>query len=445
MKKKTLWWIVGGFVILLIILIVIGKRKGDNGTKVAVEKTARHTITETVTASGKIYPETEVKISPEVSGEITELTVEEGDSVRKGQLLVKINPAVYNSIVNQASASVQQSQASANNSREMMEQAKSQYDLALATYNRNKKLYQDKVISALEFEQAEAQFKSARATYDASRASTAGGGYGVQAAQASLSQARENLLKTTIVAPTSGIISQLSVKKGERVLGTAQMQGTNMLNIADMSRIEVRVDVSETDIAKVKIGDTSVIEADAYRDRKFTGIVSKVGVSSTNSATGVVSTDQVTNYTVHILILPSSYADIAAKLPKGKFVFKPGMSASVEIQTRREKNVLSVPVNAVTTRDWPDSVKNKNRNTLTAENNDIRQVTFVYDAKTKTVMLRDVKTGIQDNQYIQITDGLKEGEQVVIAPYGAIARTLKDKTRVTITEKEKLFEAKTDE
>jgi len=224
------------------------------------------------------------------------------------------------------------------------------------------------------------------------------------------------------------------------------MQGTNMLNIADMSRIEVRVDVSETDIAKVKIGDTSVIEADAYRNRKFTGIVSKVGVSSTSSATGgVVSTDQVTNYTVHILILPSSYADIAANLPKGKFVFKPGMSASVEVQTRRERDVLSVPVNAVTTRDWPDSVKNKNKNTIGTENNDIRQVVFVYDAKTKTVVLRDVKTGIQDNQYIQITSGLREGDQVVTAPYGAIARTLKDKTRVTITDKEKLFEAKTDE
>lgn len=431
--------------VLLIVLIVIGKKNGDNGTKVAVEKTAKHTITETVTASGKIYPETEVKISPEVSGEITELNVEEGDSVRKGQLLVKINPAVYNSIVNQASASVQQSQASASNSREMMGQARSQFDLAQATYNRNKKLYDEKVISALEFEQAEAQFKSAKATYEAARASTAGGGFGVQAAQANLSQARENLMKTTILAPTSGIISQLNVKKGERVLGTAQMQGTNLLNIADMSRIEVRVDVSETDIAKVKTGDTCIIEADAYRDRKFTGLVSKVGVSSTSSAASTISTDQVTNYTVHILILPSSYADIAATLPKGKFVFKPGMSASVEIQTRREKDALSVPVNAVTTRDWPDSIKNKHNNAITTENNDIRQVVFVYDVKTNTVSLRDVKTGIQDNQYIQITGGLKDGEYVVTAPYGAIARTLRDNTKVKVTEKEKLFEAKSNE
>lgn len=444
MKKKTLWWIIGVFVLLLIILIAVGKSGDGNLTKVATEKAAKHTITETVTASGKIYPETEVKISPEVSGEIIELTVDEGDSVHKGQLLVKINPAVYNSIVNQASASVSQSRASASNTREMMGQAQSQYDLALATYKRNQKLYQDKVISALEFEQAEANYKSAKATYEASKSSTLGGGFGVAAAEANLNQAQENLLKTTIVAPTSGIISSLNVKKGERVLGTAQMQGTDMLAIADMSRIEVRVDVSETDIAKVKIGDTTIIEADAYRNRKFTGVVSKVGVSS-NKAAGVaqVSTDQVTNYTVHILILPESYADLATTLPKGRFVFKPGMSASVEIQTRRERDVLSVPVNAVTTRDWPDSVKNKNKNSNSLENNDVRQVVFVYDAKLKEVVMRDVKTGIQDNLYIQITSGLKDGDEVVIAPYGAIARILKDKTKVQIVAKDKLFEAKT--
>ncbi|MBS1690572.1 MAG: efflux RND transporter periplasmic adaptor subunit, partial [Bacteroidetes bacterium] len=355
--------------------------------------------TETVTASGKIYPETEVKIAPEVSGEITELHYEEGDSVHKGDLLVKINPAIYSSMVDQAEASVQQSRSTASNSKNMMAQAQSQYDLALATYNRNKKLYQDKVISQLEFEQAEASYKSAKATFDAAKASSTGGVYGIQGAEANLSQMRENLRKTTIFAPTAGIISQLNVKKGERVVGTAQMAGTELLTIADMSRIEVRVDVSETDIEKVKIGDTTVIEADAYRNRKFIGIVSKIGVSSSKTTT-VTSTDQVTNYTVHILILPASYADIVAKLPKGRFPFKPGMSASVEIQTNRQYNILSVPVNAVTTRDWPDSIKNKNQS---IDANDIRQVVFVYNPKSKLVYLRDVKTGLQDNQYIQVT------------------------------------------
>jgi HlyD family secretion protein len=300
------------------------------------------------------------------------------------------------------------------------------------------------VISAMEFEQAQASYLSAKASYEASRASVSGGQYGVEGAAASLSQARENLRRTTIVAPRAGIISQLNVKLGERVVGTAQMAGTEMLTIADMSRIEVRVDVSETDIAKVKIGDTAMIDADAYRGRKFIGTVSKVGVSSKANALAASSgsTDQVTNYTVHILILPESYADIATGLAKGKFVFKPGMSASVEIQTKREHNILSVPVNAVTTRDWPDSIKNQHKNSSSLENNDIRQVVFVYNSKDKKVYMRDVKTGIQDNFYLQITEGVKPDEEVVIAPYGAIARTLKDKTGVSITDKEKLFESK---
>ena len=441
MKSRTVLWIVIICVVVLVALIIIGKNAGGDETKVAIENAARHTITETVTASGKIYPETEVKIAPEVSGEITFLELQEGDSVKKGDVLVKINPAIYNSMVNQAEASVEQSRASANNTKEMMAQAQSQYELALATYNRNKKLFDQKVISQLEFEQGEASFKSAKATLDASRASTSGGTYVIKGAQAGLTQAQENLLKTTVRAPTSGIISQLSVKKGERVVGTAQYAGTEMLTIADMSRIEVRVDVSETDISKVKIGDTTIIDADAYRNRKFKGVVSKIAVSSTKTGvTSGSSTDQVTNYTVHILVLPGSYADLLEKLPKGKFPFKPGMSSAVEIQTNRQENILSVPVNAVTTRDWPDSLKNKN--TAIAAGDNIRQVVFVYDSKTNLLVLRDVKTALQDNKYLEVTDGLKEGEQVVIAPYGAIARTLKDKTKVKVVDKDKLFETK---
>ena len=420
--------------LLLIILIAIGKSTRSQGTKVTVEKVTLQTITESVAASGKIYPETEVKISPEVSGEIIALTVEEGDTVTKGQLLVKINPAIYSSMVNQAEASVQQTRAQVENSREMVAQAKAQYDQAQANYNRNKKLYDDKVISAMEFEQVESAYRSARASYEAALATVSGGTYGIQAASASLNQARENLRRTTITAPVSGVVSALNVKLGERVVGTAQMAGTEMLVIADLGRIEVRVDVSETDIAKVKLGDTTIIEADAYRDRKFTGVVSKVSVSSKSTGMQQMSTDQVTNYTVHILILPSSYQDLMAKLPS-RFPFKPGMSASVEIQTLRERNILAVPVNAVTTRDYPDSLKDR------PENKDrLRQVVFVYDKTSNEVKIRDVKTGIQDNQYIQILDGLKEEDLVVTAPYGAIARTLKEKSKVQVVEKDKLFE-----
>jgi HlyD family secretion protein len=434
MKKKTLWWIIAGSVLLLIILIAIGKSTGTKGVKVAVEKTTAHTITETVTASGKIYPETEVKISPEVSGEIIELPIEEGDSVRKGQLLARVNAAIYSSMVNQAEATVAESRARVANSREMVAQAKANYDQAAASYTRNKKLFEDKVISAMEFEQAESAYKSAKASYEAARANVSGGGYSVQGASASLTQARENLRKTTIIAPTSGIISALNVKLGERVVGTAQMAGTEMMTIADLGRIEVRVDVSETDIAKVKVGDTATIEADAYRNRKFTGVVSKISVSSQATGLQQISTDQVTNYTVHIWILPSSYYDLMAKMTS-KFPFKPWMSSSVEIQTRKDSYILSLPVNEVTTRDYPDSLKKKN-----ADLDDIRQVVFVYDPKTKDVKVRDVKTGIQDNQYIQILSGLKDGEQVIVAPYGAIARTLKDKSKVEIVTKDKLME-----
>lgn len=440
MKKKTLWWIIGGSIVLLIIIIIIGKSKGNKGVEVAVEAAAPHTIIESVTASGKIYPETEVKISPEVSGEITFLEVQEGDSVYKGQILVKINPAIYSSAVTQAAASVAESRARVKNSEQLTQQAKAQYEQSKSLYERNKKLYKGKVISTLEFEQAEASYLGSKASYEAAMASASGGTYGVQGANASLSQAYENLRRTTIVAPVSGILSQLKVKLGERVVGTAQMAGTEMLTIANMSRIEVRVDVSETDIAKVKIGDTTVIAADAYRNRKFTGVVSKIAVSSTAAAAATtLSTDQVTNYTVHILILQNSYQDMSNELQKGNFVFKPGMSSSVEIQTRKDANTLAVPVNAVTTREWSDSAKKVMDKSGADE---IRQVVFVYNKKDNKVSVRDVKTGIQDNEYIQITDGLKEGEQVVISPYGAIARTLKDQSRVKVVEKDKIYEAK---
>ena len=437
MKKKTLWWIIGGSVLLIIILIIVGKNNSSDETKVAVEESSLRTITETVTASGKIYPETEVKISPEVSGEIIELNIAEGDSVHKGELMARINPAIYSSMVSQAVANVEQNKAHVMNSKEMMAQAKASFDQIKATYERNKKLFNDKVISDMEFEQSEANYRSGKASYEAAIANVSGGNFSVQGASAGLNQAKENLRKTTIFAPTSGVVSALNVKLGERVVGTAQMAGTEMLTIADLRRIEVRVEVSETDIAKVQLGDTTLIEADAYRNRKFTGIVSKISVSSKSTGMQQVSSDQVTNYTVRILILPSSYEDLAKV---SKFPFKPGMSASVEIQTKKERNILAVPVNAVATRDYPDSLKKKNEGF-----DAIRQVVFVYDSKKNEVAMRDVKTGIQDNTNIQILNGLQEGDEVVIAPYGAVARSLKDKTKVKVVDKDKLFDAKKEE
>jgi HlyD family secretion protein len=450
MKKKTLWRLIGVLAIIIVVMLVLkgaGVIGGTDGVKVAVDTASERTIIQSVSASGKIYPETEVKIKPDVSGEIVELNVQEGDSVIKGQLLIRINPSIYSTEVTQAQASMNQTRAGVSNARELVAQAKALMVRTKANYDRNKELFTNKVISRMEFEQSEADYLSAKASYEASAANVTGGNYGVTGAQASLSRAVENLRRTNITAPTSGIISQLLVKKGERVVGTAQMDGTQIMTIANLGRMEVRVDVSETDITKVSIGDTSLIEVDAYSDRKFKGVVSKISVSSVQMnavSAATASADQVTNYTVHILILPESYSGLRTELGKGNFPFKPGMSAGVEIQTRRESGILSVPINAVTTRDWADSLKKKKQGSeLDAQ--DIRQVVFVYDAKTKKVQLRDVKTGIQDNEFIQITSGLKKGDVIVVAPYRTVTQTLEDKTEVKVVPRNQLYEVKEDE
>ncbi len=437
-RRKTLWIIVGA-VLALIILIAIGRSKGDSGTRVAVEAAGLHTIVEAVTANGKIYPEQEVKISPEVSGEIIELRVREGDSVSAGQLLARINPATYSSMVSQAQASVMQSRAGANANREQVAQARAQLEQTRSAYNRNQQLYKEKVISAQEFEQAEAAYKSARATYESAQASASGGQFGVQGASANLAQAQANLRKTTLFAPVSGTIAALNVKLGERVVGTAQMAGTEMMTIANLGRMEVRVDVSETEIAKVKVGDSVRVQADAYRGQTFGGVVSQVSVSSKATGTLGTSTDQVTNYTVRILLNPQPAIGTPGSLesPRQPAVFKPGMSASVDILTRQERDVLSVPVNAVSTRDYPDSVAKKQ------PAKGLRQVVFVLNRKTQQLELRDVTTGIQDNNYLQILSGIRKGEEVVVAPYSAIARTLKDGTKVQVVKKEALFASET--
>lgn len=450
MNKKTRWWLIGitAFIVILILIFKSGALGGGDGIKVAVDTATERTIIQSVSASGKIYPETEVKIKPDVSGEVVELQVQEGDSVIKGQLLIRINPSIYNSAVTQAEASMNQTRSGVNNARELVAQAKAQMTRSKANYDRNKELFAGKVISRMEYEQSEADYLSAKASYEASAANVTGGNYGVTGAQANLSQAVENLRRTNITAPTSGIISQLLVKKGERVVGTAQMDGTQIMTIANLGKMEVRVDVSETDITKVSIGDTSLIEVDAYRNKKFKGVVSKVSVSSVqmNSVSGAAtgSADQVTNYTVHILILPESYAALRAELGKGNFPFKPGMSAGVEIQTQKASGMLSVPINAVTTRDWADSLKKK-KQTTDMDVVGIRQVVFVYDAKTKQVQLRDVKTGIQDNEFIQITSGLKKGDVIVVAPYRTVTQTLEDKSKVHVVPRNQLYEVKEEE
>jgi RND family efflux transporter, MFP subunit len=439
MGKKGIYWLVGittGLIALMIILSKTGIIGGEQLTKVAVQKAGLHDIIETVMASGKIYPVSEVKISPDVSGEITELYVQEGDSVRKGQVLAAINSTIYKSMVNRANAQLNQTRSSVSNASALMQQAKAQLDQATATYERNKKLYQEYAISASEFEMAETAYKSAQATYQAAIESIKGNQYGVAGAEANVTEARQSLQRTTIYAPMSGIVTKLFVKKGERVVGTAQMAGTEILRVADMSKMKVDVEVGENDIQKVKQGDTANIEVDAYPNRTFKGVVVQISQSST--ATGLQQTmtsltDQVTNYTVSVQLLAESYSDLL-QADKKRFPFRPGMSASVEIITRHERNILSVPINAVTTRDEENDEE-------VQRNEKIKEYVFVVNNQQKTE-LKEVKTGIQDNTYIQILSGIKEGEQVVIAPFSAIARTLNKDEKVKIVPKKELFEKK---
>jgi HlyD family secretion protein len=441
MSQKRIYWIIG-ITLLLLALAIVLKKAGvigeDHTVKVAVEEVGKHDIVETVTASGKIYPVSEVKISPDVSGEVIDLYVEEGDSVTKGQVLATINATIYQSMVNKANAQLNQTRSSVFNASALTMQAKAQLDQATSTYQRNKGLYEDKVISAMEFETADAAYKTAQANYKAALENIKGNEYGVASAQANVTEAVQNLHKTTIYSPMKGIVSKLFIKKGERVVGTAQMAGTEIMRVADMSKMKVDVEVGENDIQKVKFGDTANIEVEAYPNRTFKGQVVQISQSST--ATGLQQsisslTDQVTNYTVSVELLPDSYKDLIA-VDKRHFPFRPGMSASVEILTKHQLQVLAVPINAVTTREEEE---------LGADNvvkdDKIKEYVFVVNDKNTTV-LKQVTTSVQDNTYIQIRSGLSEGEKIIVAPFSAIARTLKKDMKVKIVPKKELFDKK---
>lgn len=452
-KKKLLYWILGA-VALIILLLIIAKSSGkDDGTKVAVDKAAKKDIIEVVSASGKIFPEIEVKVSSDVSGEITDLTVLEGDSVKKGQVVAKIYADIYGSMRDRAAASVSQQQAELANSSASLNAFKAKLDQAKATFDRNNELLRQKVISKQDFETAEATYKAAQADYNAAVQRINSSRFGVASAQANLTEANKNLGRTTILAPMSGTVSLLSVKKGERVVGTAQMTGTEMLRIADMNTMEVQVDVGENDIPKVKYGDSAIIEVDAYNNRKFKGVVTQIASSSKGSAAAAASSaEQVTNYVVHIRIVPESYKDLVEPGKGRKFPFRPGMSANVDIQTRTEKQVLSIPINAVTTRNPADTAKKGGdkekkapkpaQNTGDAnadEKKDFTEVVFVLQ-KDNTVKMVEVSTGIQDDNNIQITKGLREGEEVISGPYTAVSRTLENGKKVKVVPKAQLFE-----
>ena len=449
MNKKLKWTLIG--VGALVVLSVIGKimGSGDKDEKVTVEKVALRTIVETVNASGKVYPEVEVKISPDISGEITELNVQEGDSVKKGQILARIYADIYALQRDEAASRVSQSSATVENSRAALEALRANYNQTKATYDRNKKLFDDKVISRAELEQVETAYKSAQANLNAAEQGLRGLQAGVKGSEVSLSRANKDLSRTTLVAPMNGVVSSLKVKKGERVAGNSFNVGTEMMTVADMSILEVRVDVGENDIVKISIGDSADVEVDAYNNRKFKGVVTKIA-SSTKGAAALATSNDVTNYEVRIRLDPASYTDLA-KLP---FPFRPGMNATADIRTNTVANVLSVPITAVNTRIKGSDMNVEDKKKEQAENkggddnsttngamasDELEEVVFVLQ-KEGTVKKVVVRSGEQDINYIEILAGLKKDDEVVTAPYAAISKTLKDGAKVKVVKKEELFE-----
>jgi HlyD family secretion protein len=454
MNKKLVWIIVSLAVIILLLVIlkkagVIGKEEGIN---VSVEKVSRHTITETVTASGKIYPEVEVKMSSDISGEIVELNVEEGDSVRKGQQLAKIYADIYSNQRNQAAAQVSQQEAMVENVNAQLPGLKATMDAAQSQYDRQKTLLSQKVISQAEFETATTSLRTAQANYNAALQNVHSSRAAVASAKANLAIQAENVSRTTVSSPLNGVVSLLSVKKGERVAGNGMMAGTEIMRVADMSKIEAIVDVGENDITKVHLGDSAIVEVDAYNNRKFRGIVTQIASSIVATATTSTASNDVTNYKVHIRLDPASYKDLTDNKRAKSLIFRPGMTASADIQTKTHRDVLSVPINAVTTREKTGAGQTAAKDKKPADDNngdvkpntsggDLDEVVFLLQAD-KSVKQVSVKSDIQDINNIEITSGLALGDEVVTGPYGTVSKILKNGTKVVVVDKEKLFEAK---
>jgi len=422
MKSNKILLILLVAVVALMAVLIVGKKQGWFGKegvlKVAVEKGENRNITEIITANGKIQPETEVKLTPDVSGEIVELAVKEGDQVKKGTFLLKIKPENYIMARNRAEATL-------NNSRARLKQAEAQLELTKLNFERSKELFEQNAIAKSEFEQATTNFNSAKAEKEAAE-------YSVQSALASLKEAEENLTKTSIYAPISGTVSMLLVEQGERVVGTELMSGTEILRIADLNRMEVEVEVNENDIVRVALGDTALIEVDAYNDTRFRGVVTEIPVSA--NTTGL-TTDQVTNFKVKILLLADSYKDKVSKA--NPYPLRPGMSATADIQTNMKQGVFSVPIQCVTTR--VDSVAIAEQ--TEQEKAELEQSSVVFVVQEGKVIMKQVKTGIQDNTYIEITEGVTEEDEIVKAPYSAISKQLKDGISVEVVSEEDLFKA----
>ena len=426
-------------VVVIIVLIVLARNKGDerSGIKVTTEKVEKKTIIEFVSANGKIQPEKDIKISPYISGEVIELYVKEGDQVKKGDLLAKIDPEIYRANFDRMEAMLNSQKAGEANAQARVAQVEAQFRNAELSFNRSKTLWEQKVVSDAEFDAAKSSYEVAKAEKDAAFQSLKSAQYGVESAEASLKEAKENLFKTTITSPSDGTVSKLSIEMGERVTGASQFSaGTEIMRIANLESMEVNVEVNENDIVRVSMFDTCLIEVDAYLDKKFKGIVTEI---STSANTQGVSADQITNFNVKIRILAESYHDMVDTGSMIRSPFRPGMSATVDIQTETVYNVLAVPIQSVTTRaDTSGVVKEEDANKeVAAGKEEVKE--YVFLAKDGKAFMQEVKTGIQDNMYIEIINGLEEGQEVITAPYRAISKRLKNDDLIKVVDKKDLY------
>ncbi len=437
------------FLLLTIIALMVGffiwknSQKSD-AIKVIVENVEKRTIVQRVAASGKIFPEKEIKISSNVSGDLVQLLVHEGDSVVTGQLLAKIDPDAIASQVERGRANVNSAKAQLSNSKAQIEQfyaQKEQIEAQLLNaqriLERNRQLKDEGAISTADYEASltsvqalEANKKAAIANINSANESTKAAQFSVKSAEATLKEIQTSLNKTTITAPANGIISKLNVEEGEQVLGTIQMQGTELMRVANLNKMEVRVDVSENNIPKVELGDLAEIEIDAYLNRKFIGKVTQIAHSSTNSSLASLTNDQVANFEVRISIDPDSYRDLVGA--GNRYPFRPGMSANVEIITNKKANVISVPIQAVTSKDENEAENeikrkaNEDNKNIAQKEIDVKIQEVVFIVSADTVIMRKVVSGIQDADYIEILEGLNGDEQIVSGPYVAISRELEE-------------------
>ena len=443
-SNKVIYWLIGAVVVLLI-LIVIGKSAGWIGKpkelEVEIAKAKKVTIIEKVSASGTVQPVTEVKIAPEVSGEIIDLLIEEGDSVKKGEILVKIRPDTWESQLERAEASLSQQRANLEQSKSNLLRTQATFTRAKAEYQRQETLWKQQVISEADWQLAKQNFEVAKNDVASAEQAVEAARYVIKSTDASLSEARENYRKTTVVAPMQGVVSKLIVKNGERVVGTATMAGTEMLRIADLNVMEVRVNVNENDIVRVHVGDTAIIDVDAYSSdkREFKGVVTLIA----NTAKEKISEDAITEFEVRILILMSSYQDLVKA--GNRFPFRPGMTASVDIMTTTKPNALSVPLASVTTRN-PEQEKKEGENEEPPSN--ARQTsdqsrpqkktadkTVVFVNDNGVAKMVEVTTGISDYDNIEILSGIAEGTEIITGPFTAVSKRLKDGDHVKSAEK----------